>query len=130
MAFYINNNLAFIDSLQFLNSKLEKLASNLSEDDFIYTKKYFTDPVQFNLMKRKGVYPYDYMDSFSKFNDTKLPEREEFYNLLEDVNISEDNYNHAKNVWNTFNLQNMGEYHDLYLKNRYITISRCFRKLS
>ena len=116
MAFYINNNLDFIDSLQFLNSKLEKLASNLSEDDFIYTKKYFTDPVQFNLMRRKGVYPYDYMDSFSKFNDTELPKIEEFYNLLDDVNISEDNYNHAKNVWNTFNLQNMGEYHDLYLK--------------
>ena len=90
MAFYINNNLAFIDSLQFMNSSLEKLASNLTEDDFIYTKKYFTDPVQFNLMKRKGVYPYDYMDSFSKFNDTELPEREEFYSLLTDNNISED----------------------------------------
>ena len=60
MAFYINNNLAFIDSLQFMNSSLAKLASNLSEDDFIYTKKYFTDPVQFNLMTRKGVYPYDF----------------------------------------------------------------------
>ena len=73
MAFYIGKHLSFIDSLQFLNSSLEKLASNLSEDDFIYTKKYFTDPVQFNLMKLKGVYPYDYMDRFSKFNDTKLP---------------------------------------------------------
>ena len=63
MAFYIGKHLAFIDSLAFLNSSLDKLASNLEEDDFIYTKKYFTDPVQFNLMKRKGVYPYDYMDS-------------------------------------------------------------------
>ena len=116
MAFYINNNLAFIDSLQFMNSKLEKLASNLSEDAFIYTKKYFTDPVQFNLMKRKGIYPYDYMDSFSKFNDTELPDIEEFYDLLKDTNISENDYKHANNVWNTFNLQNMGEYHDLYLK--------------
>ena len=57
MAFYIGNNLSFIDSLQFLNSSLEKLAGNLTEDDFIYTKKYFTDPVQFNLMKRKGCVP-------------------------------------------------------------------------
>ena len=126
MAFYINNNLAFIDSLQFMNSSLSKLASNLSEDDFIYTKKYFTDPVQFNLMKRKGVYPYDYMDSFSKFNDTELPDIEEFYSLLNDTNISENDYKHAKNVWNTFNLQNMGEYHDLYLKRDILLLTDVF----
>ena len=116
MAFYIGKHLSFIDSFAYMSSSLEKLAGNLSEDDFIYTKKYFTDPVQFNLMKRKGVYPYDYMDSFSKFNDTKLPRREDFYSLLADKNISDDDYNHAKDVWNTFNLQNMGEYHDLYLQ--------------
>ena len=116
MAFYINNNLAFIDSFQFMSSSLDRLASNLEDGDFIYTKKYFTDPVQFNLMKRKGVYPYDYMDSFSKFNDTELPKRKEFYSLLTNANISEDAYRHAKDVWNKFNLKNMGEYHDLYLK--------------
>ena len=116
MGFYINNHLSFIDSLQFMSSSLDKLASNLSEDDFIYTKKYFTDPIQFNLMKRKGVYPYDYMDSFSKFNDTELPQRKEFYRLLTNENISEDDNRHARDVWNTFNLHNMGEYHYLYLK--------------
>ena len=116
MAFYIGKHLAFIDSLAFLNSSLDKLSSNLTEDDFIYTKKYFSDPVQFNLMKRKGVYPYDYMDNPGKFNDTELPQREEFYSQLTDTNISEDDYRHAKDVWNTFNLKNMGEYHDLYLK--------------
>ena len=125
MAFYISK-LSFIDSLQFMNSSLEKLASNLSEDDFIYTKKYFTDPVQFNLMKRKGVYPYDYMDSFSKFNDTELPHREKFYSLLTDENISEDAYSRAENVWNTFNLQNMGEYHDLYLKTDILLLTDVF----
>ena len=116
MAFYIGKHLSFIDSFAFMSSSLEKLASNLSEDDFIYTKKYFTDLVQFRLVKRKGVYPYDYMDSFSKFNDTELPKREEFYSLLTNENISEDAYRHAKDVWNKFNLKNMGEYHDLYLK--------------
>ena len=116
MAFYIGKHLSFIDSFAFMSSSLEKLASNLVDENFIYTKKYFTDPVQFGLVKRKGVYPYDYMDSFSKFNDTELPQREDFYRLLTDNNISEDDYSHAKNVWNTFNLQNMGEYHDLYLQ--------------
>ena len=116
MAFYIGKHLSFIDSFAFMSSSLEKLASNLSDEGFIYTKKYYTDPVQLELVKRKGVYPYDYMDSFSKFNDTELPQREEFYSLLTGENISEDAYSHAKYVWNTLNLQNMGEYHDLYLK--------------
>ena len=116
MAFYIGNHLSFIDSFAFMSSSLEKLAANLTDDDYIYTKKYFTDLVQFGLVKRKGVYPYDYMDSLSKFNDTELPQREEFYSLLTDTNISEDDYKHAEDVWNTFNLKNMGEYHDLYLQ--------------
>ena len=125
MAFYISK-LSFIDSFQFMSSSLDKLSDNLEDEDFIYTKKYFTDPVQFNLMKRKGVYPYDYMDSFSKFNDTELPHREKFYSLLTDNNISEDAYSRAENVWNTFNLQNMGEYHDLYLKTDILLLTDVF----
>ena len=116
MAFYIGKHLSFIDSFAFMSKSLDKLVGNLEDRDFIYTKDYFTDPVQFNLMKRKGVYPYDYMDSFSKFNDTELPHRDDFYSLLTDNNISKDDYSHAQNVWNTFNLRNMGEYHDLYLR--------------
>ena len=90
MAFYINNHLSFIDSFQFMGSSLEKLAGSLSEEGFIYTGEYFTDERQFQLMKEKGVYPYDYMDSFSKFNDTQLPRREDFYSLLTDEDISDD----------------------------------------
>ena len=125
MAFYISK-LSFIDSFQFMSSSLDKLSDNLEDEDFIYTKKYFTDPVQFGLVKRKGVYPYDYMDNFSKFNDTELPQREDFYNLLTDNNISEDDYSHARDVWNTFNLHNMGEYHDLYLKTDILLLTDVF----
>ena len=74
MAFYINKHLSFIDSFQFMSSSLEKLAGNLSEG-FIYTREYFKAERQFQLMKAKGVYPYHYTDSFSKFNDTQLPRR-------------------------------------------------------
>ena len=82
MAFYIGKHLAFIDSFQFMSSSsLEKLAGNLSEEGFIHTREYFNDGSQFQLMKKKGVYPYDYMDNFSKFNDTQLPKREDFYSL-------------------------------------------------
>ena len=126
MAFYIGKHLSFIDSFAFMSSSLDKLAGNLEDRDFIYTKDYFTDPVQFNLMKRKGVYPYDYMDSFSKFNDRELPKREDFYSLLRGEDISEDDYRHAQNVWNTFNLQNMGEYHDLYLQTDILLLTDVF----
>ena len=78
MAFYINYHLSFIDSFQFMSSSLEKLAGNLSEGGFIYTKEYFPGEKEFRFMKKKGVYPYDYMDSFSKFNEVELPRREDF----------------------------------------------------
>ena len=126
MAFYIGKHISFIDSYAFTSRSLDELAGNLEDRDFIYIKDYFTDPVQFNLMKRKGVYPYDYMDSFSKFNDTELPQREDFYSLLKGENISEDDYSHAQNVWNTFNLQNMGEYHDLYLQKDILLLTDVF----
>ena len=77
-------------------------------------------------MKKKGVYPYDYTDSFSKFNDTQLPNREAFYSLLTNENISEDDYQHAKDVWNTLNIKNMGEYHDLYLKSDILLLADDF----
>ena len=47
-------------------------------------------------MKKKGVYPYDYMDSFKKFNQTKLPSKEQFYSILNNETISEDDYQHAQ----------------------------------
>ena len=126
MAFYIGKHLAFIDSFQFMGSSLEKLAGNLSEERFIYTREYFPDERQFNLMKAKGVYPYDYMDSFSRFSDTVLPQKEDFYSLLNDEDISDDDYNHAKDVWNTFSIKNMGEYHDLYLRSDVLLLADVF----
>ena len=107
-------------------SSLATLADNLPENKSIYTKKYFTDENQFKLMKKKGVYPYDYMDSPSKFGDTQLPEREDFYSLLTDQDISDDDYGHAEEVWNTFGIKNMGEYPDLYLKSDILLLADVF----
>ena len=112
-----------------MSSSLARLADNLPEDRFIYTKEHFFEERQFTLMKEKGVYPYDYMDSFSKFNDTQLPidiDREKFYSLLTDEDISDDEYSHAKDVWNTFKIRDMGEYHDLYLKSDILLLADVF----
>ena len=84
-------------------------------DKLKYTSQIFKDK-KLDLMARKGVYPYDYMDSFEKFN-SPLPTKEDFYSILNNKDISKEDYQHVKNVWNKFNLKNMGEYHDLYLKS-------------
>ena len=124
MAFMLGNHLTFLDSFQFMSSSLEKLVSNLPKEALKYTSNRFKD-TKLDLMVRKGVYPYDFMDSFDKF-DEKLPTKEEFYSILNNEHISDEDYNHAKNVWNTFNLKNMGEYHDLYLQSDILLLSDVF----
>ena len=74
MAFTINKNLALIDSMQFMNCSLDTLVKNLSDNDFKYLPQEFSGE-QLKLMKQKGVYPYEYMDSFEKFSEDKLLDR-------------------------------------------------------
>ena len=124
MAFMLGNHLVFLDSFQFMSSSLDKLVSNLPRESLKYTSEMFKDK-KLDLMARKGVYPYDFMDSFDKFND-KLPSKEDFYSILNDEHISDEDYNHAQDVWNTFNLKTMGEYHDLYLKSDILLLSDVF----
>ena len=97
------------------NDDDEKYCINPNYDKLKYTSKIFKDK-KLDLMARKGVYPYDYIDSFEKFN-SPLPTKEDFYSILNNKHISYEDYEHAKNVWNIFSLKNMGEYHDLYLKS-------------
>lgn len=77
-------------------------------------------------MSQKGVYPYDYMDSFEKFNQTTLPTKEQFYSGLNNEHISDERYQHAKKVYDGFNLKNMGEYHDLYLSSDILLLADAF----
>ena len=106
-------DIVFKDSLKFMSSSLGALVNNLPKDAFINLNKYFT-PEEAEILKQKGFYPYEYMDSEEKFNDTKLPPREAFYSKLSGRGIKEKDYNHAWNVWNTFKMKNFKEYHELY----------------
>ena len=112
MAFMLGNHLTFIDSFQFMSSSLDKLVSNLPKDDLIYTSKAFKGR-RLDLMSQTGVYPYDFMDSFEKFNQMELPNKDQFYSILNDQHITDDEYDDANKVWNTFMIKTMGEYHDL-----------------
>ena len=125
MAFMLGNHLTFIDSFQFMSSSLDKLVSNLPAEALKYTSERFKKE-KLSLMTRKGVYPYDYMDIFDKFNKTELPTKEEFYSILIDEHISNEDYTHAQNVWNTFKLQTMGEYHNLYLESDILLLADVF----
>ena len=68
-----------------------------------------------NLLADKGVYPYDYMNSWERFSGTKLPKTGDFYSLLYEENITVKDYARANIVWKHFNIKNLGEYRDLYL---------------
>ena len=125
MAFMLGNHLTFINSFQFMSSSLEKLVNNLPKDYLIYTSKVFKGK-KLNLMSEKGVYPYDFMDSFEKFNQTELPAKEHFYGILNDQHITNDEYDHARKVWKAFKLRNMGEYHDLYLGSDVLLLTDVF----
>ena len=91
MVFMLGNLLTFIDSFQFMSSSLDRLVSNLPKDSLIYTSKVFKGK-RLNLMSQKGVYPYDFMDSFEKFNQTELPTKDQFYSILNDQHITDDEY--------------------------------------
>ena len=118
-------SLIFLDSLQFLNASLDRLVNNLSADGaakFSNTAGYMctrfpnVSKENHGLLLRKGVYPYDYVDAFEKFEETSLPSKEAFYNTLTEEDISDEDYEHAQLVWQTFEVKNLGDYHDLYLE--------------
>ena len=125
MAFMLGNHLTFIDSLQFMSSSLDKLVSNLPKDDLKYTSQAFKGR-RLELMTRKGVYPYDFMDSFEKFDQKELPTKGDFYSILNDQHISDEDYQHAKKVWNAFKCKNLGQYHDLYLGSDVLLLADVF----
>ena len=120
--------LKFLDSFQFMSSSLDKLSNNLTKDKFIYTDLEFKDqtPTELELLKKKGVYPYSYMDSFNRFDETELPPIKKFRNELNNTEISDSEYQHAREVWDAFKIKNLGEYHDLYLKTDVLLLSDIF----
>ena len=110
------------DSLSNLLDNLPEFKINKIDNDVLIKRFYNTyhlsdnDINKFKLLLRKGVYPYEYMDSWKRFNETELPLKNKFYSTLNLEDISDDDYAHAINAWNTFNISNLGEYHDLYVK--------------
>ena len=140
------DSLSVKDSFSFITASLDKLVSMTKYDNtdekerskwvlrenwqsnFRYSSK--NDIIKtekcLDLLTEKGVYPYDYMNSFDKFNDEQLPSKEQFYSRLTEEGITNDDYTKAKQIWKHFDIKNMGEYHDLYLKTDVLLLTDVF----
>ena len=102
-----------------LNKKLIERFSNVYEfcDN---------DINKFMILLRKGIYPYEYMDEWNKFDEKELPCKESFYSSLTMEDISDTDYKHSNNVFKKFNLNNLGGYHDLYVRNDTLLLADVF----
>ena len=78
------------------------------------------------MLLRKGVCPYEYMDGWDKFNEKSIPSKESFCSNLTMENITEMDCIHANNVFRTFKLNNLGDYHDLYVKSNTLLLADVF----
>ncbi len=113
----ISLEMRFIDSFKFTLKSLDSLTKTLGENQFeTLTSQMSVDPESLKLLKRKGVFPYEYMTDFSKLSAKSLPPKDAFYSQLTETGISDSDYEHAQNVWKTFGCKTMRDYHDLYLK--------------
>lgn len=124
-----NIKVRFIDSFRFMPASLSQLASLIpSEKKHIlhsvcekdYTKE------QITMLERKGVFPYDYVDSFDRLSETSLPAKEQFYNELNEEEISTQEYEFACDIWKKFGLKTLGEYSELYMKTDVLLLADVF----
>ena len=96
---YKEIDLRFIDSFKFMSSSLDSLVNNLARGGhkFWGFEKYSNS--QRELLIKKGIYPYEYMDNWNRFNESKLPDKSKFYSKLNMNEVSDKDYEHARKVW-------------------------------
>ena len=110
-----------------MKCSLDSLVKKLSDNDFKYLSQELSGKC-LKLLKQKGVYLYEYMDSFKKFSEDKLPDRCKFFSSLKDVCISEKDHLKVNNIWNVFKMNTMGDYHNRYLKADVLLLADIFEK--
>ena len=109
-----------------MSSSLDSLTKNLvrGERNCLVLKDY--SDFQYDLLTRKGVYPYEYFNSRDRFEETQLPPISAFYSNLNMFSISEEDYQHAQRVWKEFGIHNLGDYHDLYLRTDVVLLANVY----
>ena len=109
----IKHKIRFIDSFKFMSDSLESLVNNLPDDAFNNLERYYKGE-KLSLVKEKGFYPYEYMDSLERVKEDKHPPKEAFYSRLTGEGISDEGYERVKKVWKVFGMKTLQDYHDLY----------------
>ena len=121
--------LRFIDSFKLMSSSLDSLTKNLVRGG----KKLFGfedySELQYSLITRKGDYPYEYINSWDRLEETQLPPISAFHSNLNMSSISKEDYQHAQRVWKEFGIHNLGDYHDLYLRTDVVLLANVLRHL-
>ena len=116
----------FIDGIKFMSSSLDSLVNNLAKGDHQFLGFENYSNYQCKLLIQKGIYPYEYMDSWDRFEETSLPPAKHFYSKLNMSGVSKTDYEHACTVWADFGVRNLGEYHNLYLRTNVILLTNVF----
>lgn len=116
--------MTFIDIFSFMATSLQKLLSNLDQDKFHSLSQHFIQST--DLLLRKGVYRYEYMDSFEKFEESQLPPLDAFSSTLSSEEITAEDYQDAQNMWKAFNMKSLGVYHNLYVETDILQMSDVF----
>ena len=128
MSFSLGKQLKFIDLFQFMSTSLATLVNNLKKsgiENFKCMKNEFGDDIE--LLLRKGMYPYSFMDNWDKFKlSPNALKQDDFIDDLTGKNISNDDFEFFNLVCNKMNIKNMGEYHDLYLKTDVLLLADVF----
>ena len=105
-------------------SSLDALSKNLRKEQCKNLGEFYKGR-KLDLLLRKGVYPYEFAESVERLNATELPPKSAFYSKLNDSDISDEDYTHAKTVWTEFRCKTLREYHDLYNHFRRSPARRC-----
>ena len=133
----IYTTLKFVDSMNFMQTSLEKLVDNMEKPNFKHANKYFQNE-NLDLMLRKGIYPYEHMTDVEKFWEKELPSKEKFASSLgagiilgsgktiEPYEISDEDYHHAQKVFEAFNCKNLADYTELYCKSDVLLLADVF----
>ena len=127
--------------LDYIKIKNEKLLLKCFKCNNYYKNKFNKDLIKklkntysfcnndlnkFILLLRKGVYPYEYVDNWERFNETSLPSKKDFYSNLNMEDIDDIDYRHGNNVFKGFKLENLGDYHDLYVQSDTLLLADVF----
>ena len=121
----------FLDSYQLTKGSLEAMVRELVDEDFEYTKKVFGTGEKFNMITRKGVFPYSMLKNIEQLTKPKeiaFPSEADFFNKLSFQPVKAADYAHGKKVWDAYGCRTLREYHDIYLISDCTLLADCIQK--